>query len=132
LLSVFPTPLLRLTYGLANGALGGTVDGEIATVLALLIWQAPLYFVELYATTWLLVIMRARSALGLALLHIFLLTLLLPLGATRFGAIGAAWATLAAQVLAAVASLWWTHRLVRALRLAKDGTPGATRPAHNA
>jgi O-antigen/teichoic acid export membrane protein len=101
--SVFATPILRLVYGVGEESSG---NGEVATILSWLIWQAPLFFVELYASTWLMVIARAGVAFGLALLHLCLLLVLLPLGAAFAGAIGAAWGTLAAQALAATAALW--------------------------
>jgi Na+-driven multidrug efflux pump len=92
---------LRLIYGFS----AGEADREAATVLAWLIWQAHLFFLELYATTWLLVVQRARAALWLSLLHVLLLALLLPLGARLAGAVGAAWGTIAAQAVAAALAL---------------------------
>ena len=79
-------------------------------MLAWLVWQAPLFFVELYATTWLLVTARARAALQLSLLHVLLLVTLLPLGALVLGTVGAAWGTVAAQAFATLAALWWMRR----------------------
>ena len=114
LVAVLATPILRLIYGISAGEADSTANSVVATVLALLIWHAPLFFLELYATTWLLVVARARSALGLALLHVFLLALLLPTGATLGGAVGAAWGTVAAQGVAAAASFWLMRRYVAA------------------
>ena len=113
LVSVLATPILHFVYGIESGATGnnGTDNGS-AIVLAWLIWQAPLFFLELYATTWLLIVSRARAALGLALLHVLLLMLLLPLGAAYAGAIGAAWGTIAAQTVAAVVAFWLLRKLV--------------------
>ena len=106
LVSVWATPILRLVYGVGDSSSGGATEGEVAVVLGWLIWQAPLFFLELYATTWLMVVLRASAAFGVALLHVLLLVLLLPLGAAYAGAIGAAWGTLAAQAIAAAVTLW--------------------------
>ena len=110
LVSGWATSILHLVYGVDSAAMesiGSNLTGyDSAPVLAWLIWQAPLFFLELYATTWLLIIMRARAALGVALIHVLLLVLLLPLGAAYAGAIGAAWGTIAAQGVAAAVSLW--------------------------
>lgn len=112
LVVVLATPILRFVYGVGSGATESGANDEVATVLALLIWQAPLFFLELYATTWLLVVLRARAALGVALLHVLLLALLLPAGATLAGAVGAAWGTIAAQSAAAAVSFWLMRKLV--------------------
>ena len=111
LVVVLATPILRFVYGVDGGETDSEAGAEVAAVLALLIWQAPLFFLELYASTWLLVVLRARAALGVALLHVLLLALLLPAGAALAGAVGAAWGTLAAQSAAAAASFWLMRRL---------------------
>lgn len=85
----------------------GADDPAAATVLAWLIWVAPLFCLELYATTRLLILGRARTALAVSLLHVLLLGgLILPLAA-GYGALGAAWATLLAQAGGMAAGLWW-------------------------
>lgn len=86
-------PLTRLVYGVA--------DGEVATVWAWLVWSAPLFFVELYATTRLLVMGRARAGLFVSTLHVALMAALLPGLAAWGGAVAAAWAILLAQGAAA-------------------------------
>lgn len=103
-------PILHLVYGANGGAEGGADIGIVAIVLSWLVWQAPLYFLELYATTWLMVIVRAGAAFGLALLHVLLLTLLLPIGASFAGVVGAAWGTVASQAIAATITLWYLRR----------------------
>jgi O-antigen/teichoic acid export membrane protein len=117
---VLATPVLRLVYGVtdgaANGVANGAVDGETATALGWLVWQAPLFFLELYAATWLLVMGRAWIGFGVSLFHLLLLTLLLPLGAMLHGAVGAAWGTVAAQALGAVVALWLVQRLTNDLQ----------------
>ncbi len=116
LVSVLATPMLRLIYGVSEGRAGVTTENEVAMVLVWLIWQAPLFFFELYATTWLLVVLRASAAFGLVLLHVLLLVLLLPLGAYFAGALGGAWGTLAAQAIAAAVAFWVTRKLMGTLR----------------
>jgi O-antigen/teichoic acid export membrane protein len=106
LTDVLATPILRFVYAAGRGATDATEIVAAAPALAVLIWQAPLFFAELYATTWLLVVQRADSALRLALVHLLLLLLLLPLGAMVAGAVGAACGTVAAQVVASTVALW--------------------------
>jgi O-antigen/teichoic acid export membrane protein len=116
LVTVLATPILRLIYGIEGGTIeNGVTTGESVIVLAWLIWQAPLFFLELYATTWLLVVLRAGAALGLAMVHLILLALLLPLGAFWAGAVGAAWGTIAAQAIAATLTLWLMRKLMATL-----------------
>jgi O-antigen/teichoic acid export membrane protein len=91
--SAIGLPLTRLVYGVA--------DAEVATVWGWLVWSAPLFFVELYATTRLLVAGRARAALLVSALHVGLLAALLPGLAAWGGAVAAAWANLLSQGVAA-------------------------------
>jgi O-antigen/teichoic acid export membrane protein len=112
LTSVWATPLLRLVYGRTNSGPNNAASAEVSMILAWLIWQAPLFFLELYASTWLMVVLRAHTALGLALLHVLFLVLLLPAGAAMAGAMGAAWGTLASQSVAAIVALWLVRRLM--------------------
>jgi O-antigen/teichoic acid export membrane protein len=92
---VTAAPLLRWIYGVD--------DAQATATLLWLVWQAPLFYLESYATTWLLVVGQARAALRVSLLHVGLLALLLPVGAFLGGAVGAAWGTLAAQAAGAAA-----------------------------
>ncbi len=88
-------PVLGWVYGVA--------DADATAALRWLVWQAPLFYVESYATTWLLVIGQARAALLISTLHVGLLALLLPLGASLQGATGAAAGTIVAQAAGAMA-----------------------------
>src|SRR5690606_37819003 len=59
--TVSTTPILRLVYGLtveANGQVDQEGSALLSSVLSWLVWQVPLFFLELYATTWLLVVGR--------------------------------------------------------------------------
>jgi O-antigen/teichoic acid export membrane protein len=99
--SVIGLPLMRLVYGVA--------DAEVATVWAWLVWSAPLFFVELYATTRLLVIGRARAGLLVSTVQVALIAALLPGMAAWGGAVAAAWANLLAHGIGAglgLALLW--------------------------
>jgi O-antigen/teichoic acid export membrane protein len=89
------SPVLRWVYGVA--------DADATAALMWLVWQAPLFYVESYATTWLLVTGQARGALIISTVHVGLLALLLPVGALFQGAVGAAWGTVAAQAVGALA-----------------------------
>jgi O-antigen/teichoic acid export membrane protein len=111
LVGVLATPIVRFIYGVTEGTNGSTADAEVAGALAWLIWQAPLFLLEFYATTWLLVVGRARMALLITLSHLLLLALLLPLGAALAGSLGAAWGTVAAQALGAALALWQVLKL---------------------
>ncbi|MCC6453682.1 MAG: oligosaccharide flippase family protein [Caldilineaceae bacterium] len=111
LTGVLATPIVRFIYGVTEGTGGSAVDAEVARALAWLIWQAPLFLLEFYATTWLLVVGRARTALVITLAHLLLLALLLPLGAALAGSMGAAWGTVAAQALGAALALWQVRKL---------------------
>ena len=91
--SAIGLPLTRLVYGVAAA--------EVATVWAWLVWSAPLFFMELYATTRLLVMGRARAGLLVSTLHVGLMAVLLPGMAVWGGAVAAAWANLLAQGAAA-------------------------------
>ncbi len=114
LIGALATPTVRFIYGMTEGVNegvhGSATDAEVAGALAWLIWQAPLFLLEFYATTWLLVVGRARAALVITLSHLLLLVLLLPLGAVLSGAIGAAWGTIAAQALGAALALWQVRK----------------------
>lgn len=100
---------------LPAAALGRAVSGDVvallygsdyaqaATLLALLLWSAPLYTWETGTITLLLAEKRPGRSLTVALLHLAALALLLPLLVLRFGILGAAVANLLAAGLAAVA-----------------------------
>jgi O-antigen/teichoic acid export membrane protein len=96
--TVIADGLLRLVYG-------ADYPGS-AAVLQVLVWTMPLFVLESAAVTRLLVERQPRASLWLTLLHLVALALLLPLMAAQGGALGAAWATLAAQAVAAVIALW--------------------------
>ncbi len=119
MVSVLATPIVRVVYGEGRGVMDSQAGGQAAaTVLAWLVWQAPLFFGELYAITWLLVTQRARAALTISSLHVLLLGLLLPFGAWYAGALGAAWGALAAQGVATTVALW----RVRVIPLPAEGS----------
>lgn len=109
--SLVAGPVLGLVYGVA--------DAQAAAALAWLVWQGPIFFVETYTITWLLVTGRARAALAVSGLHVVLLVVLLPLGARLQGTVGAAWGTLAAQAAGAQTG-WLQTRRGRASALRQD------------
>lgn len=96
----------------------GSRDAEAARLLAWLVWSVPLFGLELYASTRLLVEGRARAALLLSLAHVTALALFLLPAARQAGALGAAGAVLAAQALGTVGGLWLLgDRLAPAVRV---------------
>lgn len=76
-----------------------------APVLRVLIWIMPLFFLETAAVTQLLVQQRARGGLVLTALHVAALALMLPPGTWLWGAVGSAWAALAAQGVGVLAGV---------------------------
>ena len=102
--------LLALVYG----------DGfdASAVVLQILIWTAPIYLVENYAQTLLMVERRPLQSLYITGVHLTTLVILLPLFTTGFallpnvlsGAVGAALAAFIAGCGGGVTSLWLRRR----------------------
>jgi PST family polysaccharide transporter len=93
--------LLRLMFGGDYGA--------SAEVYRILIWAAPLFLVEVYALTLLMIEHQLRASLWVSALHIAGIVILVPVLTPRLGADGAALAVVAAGAAGTLASLWLLH-----------------------
>jgi O-antigen/teichoic acid export membrane protein len=91
-------PLLHLIFGARYLSTG--------PVFALLIWSAPLFLLETYAGTILLVERRPFHSLLITGIHVLLIVLCLPPLTQLWQANGAASAVLLAGVVGALLSLW--------------------------
>jgi O-antigen/teichoic acid export membrane protein len=89
---------------------GGDYDAS-AHVFQILIWAAPLFLVENYAITLLMVERHMRASLWVLVLHLAATVLLLPPLAQMSGAIGAAWAVVLAGGLGTLYGIWILRRL---------------------
>ncbi|MEZ4861317.1 MAG: flippase [Caldilineaceae bacterium] len=94
--------VLHLIYG-ANYA-------EAVLVLQILLWSAPIYLLENFAQTLLMIEQRPLQSLLITGLHLGVLVLLLPLLATALAAPGAAWAALIAGGMGGLSSLYLLRR----------------------
>jgi O-antigen/teichoic acid export membrane protein len=101
LTTVVATPMVSLIFG--------TEYAPAGPMLAVLVWTAPLYAVELRAITRLIAQQRSRSGLTVAVVHLLTLLLLLVLMVPVFEAMGAAVATLGAGAVAALVGSWKTR-----------------------
>jgi len=109
------TGVIENVLGIIYGA-----DYRASTmVLEILVWSAPLYLVENYTQTLLMVEQRPFHSLLITGLHLVTLVGLMPLLVPTLGATGAAWAVLLAGGVGAIVSFrllhWWQmpHTLAR-------------------
>jgi O-antigen/teichoic acid export membrane protein len=94
--------LLHLIYGAGYH--------EAIFVLEILLWSAPLYLIENYTQTLLMVERRPLQSLLVTGLHLLVLIALIPLLTPLLGAPGAAWAVLAASGAGALMSFQLLRR----------------------
>jgi len=109
-------PAASISFGVAPEMmrlLFGGDYGASAEVYRMLIWAAPLFLVEVYAITLLMIEHHLRASLWLSALHIAGILILAPLLTPLLGATGAALAVLLAGMTGALASLW----VLRSLQL---------------
>jgi O-antigen/teichoic acid export membrane protein len=97
--------MLRLMFG---GDYSASVE-----VYRILIWAAPLFLIEVYAITVLMIEHQLRASLFISAVHIFATLILLPIFTVNGGATGAGMAVVLAGSAGAVAGVW----LLRSLRL---------------
>lgn len=98
-----------VTTPLANGLavlLFGAEFAPAGGVLTLLIWSAPLYAWETASITRLMAERAARAAVRITVVHLLLLLLVLPLLGWRYGAEGAAVASVIAAAGGAITGFW--------------------------
>jgi O-antigen/teichoic acid export membrane protein len=92
---------------------------ESASVYQSLVWLAPLFFIEAYATTLLMVERRPQASFLVSGIHLIALTILLPLLTLAAQADGAAWASVLAGAIGAVAGIVLLRRYQIPLAFAK-------------
>jgi O-antigen/teichoic acid export membrane protein len=112
LLLLLPTAAIGTVV--ATGALAfifGSDYAESAHVFQILLWAAPLFLLENYAITLLMVERHLRQSLLILALHLAATLLALPPLTAWLGADGAAWAGVLAGALGALFGLWQLHRL---------------------
>lgn len=76
----------------------GEPSGESINAFKVLVWSTPLFLVELYAMTLLMVENRTGYSLRIMVIHLATVALLLPPLSASFGTLGAAWAVLMASL----------------------------------
>jgi O-antigen/teichoic acid export membrane protein len=107
-------PAATIGAAVATGALAfifGRNYGQSAQVFQILLWAAPLFLLETYAITLLMVERHLRSSLLILSLHLVATVLALPPLTRWLGADGAAWAVVLAGALGAGYGLWQLHIL---------------------
>lgn len=107
-------PSATIGTAVAVGALSLIFGGEYeesARVFQVLLWAAPLFLIENYAITLLMVERHLRASLVVLALHLAATVLALPPLTRWQGADGAAWAVVLAGALGAGFGAWQIHRL---------------------
>lgn len=107
-------PVATIGAAVAGGALNlifGGGYGESVRVFQILLWAAPLFLVETYATTLLMVERHLRASLLVLALHLVVTVVALPLLTPWLGADGAAWAVVLAGAAGAGLGAWQLHVL---------------------
>ena len=107
-------PTATIGVAVAVGALGFIYGGdyaESAQVFQILLWAAPLFLLENYAITLLMVERHLRQSLLILSLHLAATVLILPPLTRWLGADGTAWAVVLAGALGTVYGLYQLHRL---------------------
>lgn len=107
-------PMATVGAVVAGGALNLIFGGDYAAsaeVFQILIWAAPLFLLENYATTLLMVERHLRASLLVLALHVGATIVLLPPLTQLTGADGAAWAVVGAGAIGALFGIWTLRRL---------------------
>jgi O-antigen/teichoic acid export membrane protein len=107
-------PVASVSTALAPELLHFIFGGDYTTsalVYRILVWGAPLYLVEMYAVTLLMVEHHLRASIWIALLNLAGITLFLPALTPLLGAVGAALAVVTAGLVGTVFGLWLLSRL---------------------
>jgi O-antigen/teichoic acid export membrane protein len=107
-------PLLMLVFG--------PTAVNAAPVFQVLLWSVPLFLVESYATTLLMVEEKPTRSLWISCLHVGSIVLLLPVLTANRGVTGAAWAVVLAGLVSSVVS-WWLVRNGVAADRSVEGSP---------
>lgn len=107
-------PAAAISFGVAPEMmrlLFGGDYGSSAEVYRILIWAAPLFLIEVYAITVLMIEHHLRASLWISALHIAGIILMVPLLAPLSGADGAAFAVVLAGLIGALTSVWLMQSL---------------------
>lgn len=108
-------PIAAIASGVAEPLLGILFPGEhyadSVPVFQVLIWAPPLFLIATFAVNLLLVERHPQFGLRIALVHLLVILVLLPPLSARFGALGAAYAVLAAIGCSASAGLLLIRRI---------------------
>lgn len=105
-------PAAAISFGVAVGLLQTFFGGEYgasAQVYRGLVWAAPLFLVEMYAITVLMIERRLRASLWISAVHIVTTLLLLPGMTMLAGATGASLAVVLAGATGALLGVWVLH-----------------------
>lgn len=107
-------PMATIGMGVASGLLHLMFGGDYtssARVFQVLIWATPLFLIENYAITLLMIEHDPRHSLVIMGLHLTATIIFLPPLAQVDGADGAAWAVVLAGAVGAGYGVWLLHRL---------------------
>jgi len=113
-------PVAAIGFGVAPDLLSLLFGGDYsasARAYQILIWAAPLFLIEVYATTLLMIEHQLRASLWISVLHILGTILLLPPLTQLLGASGAALAVVLAGGVGSVLSLYLLHKMHLPLRV---------------
>jgi O-antigen/teichoic acid export membrane protein len=102
-------PIAAISSGVAEPLLGLIFPGEryaeSVPAFQVLVWAPPLFLIATFAVNLLLVERHPQFSLRIALTHLVVILVLLPPFSTQWGALGAAYAVLAAIGCSALAGL---------------------------
>lgn len=133
LLAVLPTAAIG--FGVAPGLmqlLFGGDYGASAEIYRILIWSAPLFLIEVYAITVLMIEHHLRASLGVSVLHIASIVICVPLLTWLVGAHGAAAGVLISGFVGGGVSVGLVRNLGIPLRVAGIGKLGTATVAAGA
>ena len=117
---VMALPVAAIGFGVAPALLSlifGGNYGDSGRTYQILIWAAPLFLIEVYATTLLMIEHQLRASLWISVVHILGTILLLPPLTQLLGANGAALAVVLAGGLGSVLSFYLLHQMHLPLRV---------------
>lgn len=113
-------PAAAISFGVAPGMLQTLFGGDYAAsaeVYRILIWAAPLFLIEIYAITVLMIEHQLRASLWISVMHILATLLLLPLLVAYFGVDGAGYAVVLAGAIGAMWGIWLLRTLQVQVRI---------------
>jgi len=117
-------PAAAISFGVAPGMLQTLFGGDYgasAEVYRILIWAAPLFLLEVYAITVLMIEHQLRASLWISTVHILATLLLLPWLTASFGVDGAGVAVVFAGAAGAILGIWLLRTVELPVRIQKQG-----------